>query len=262
MGNKGFDCATPLTYTKAKQFYDQGFRAVGRYLADAGSWKRISPQEAQAITESGLYIVSAFERGADRAAAGAEAGRQDGILALRYAKEVGQPEGTAIYAAVDFDANADHYNAIEAYLRAFDEQITGYECGVYGEFEVCQAMIDRGVVSKAWQTYAWSRGQKVADPNFYQYDNGPDGSGKTINGMNVDLDESNGDAGGWKVGMAIQEKTQMPRWIAATIYHTWVKPTYDKAAESQDQVTMDDMHTLAEGLRAGCGMQPDEDFPG
>ncbi|UUZ86789.1 DUF1906 domain-containing protein [Paenibacillus sp. P26] len=136
-------------------------------------------------------MVSVFERYADRAGEGAEAGKEDGQMALQYAREVRRPEGTPIYFAVDFDANASHYDAIEAYLREADEQIPGYEFAVYGEYEVCKSMLERGVVKKVWQTYAWSRGAKLDDPNMYQYKNDI-----VQNGIGIDLDETNGDAGG------------------------------------------------------------------
>jgi hypothetical protein len=260
---QAIDCATPLTYTKAKQFVSQGILVFGRYLADDDSWKRLSYQEAQAITDAGGWIVSGFERWPERAAEGAEAGRVDGMLALQYAQEVGQPEGTTIYPAVDFDENPSHYDAVEAYLRAFDAEITGYECGVYGEEEVCRVMRERGVVTKVWQTYAWSGGKKVDNPNFFQYDNGPTGNGQTVNGINVDLDVSNGNAGGWQVGMAIIQQPQLSAEDADFAIGLFqeahkmgvtkiTKPSGEVAAVDEDKI-----HELANAQRRASG-QPEE----
>jgi hypothetical protein len=197
--SKGFDCATPLTKNTADLFYSQGFKFVCRYLAPVGSWKRLTAGEAKIISEAGLYVVSVFERGATNAIMGAAQGLQDGALALQYAREVGQPEGSVIYAAVDTDINASHYDAIEAYMRAFDSQIPGYELGAYGEFEACKVLKDRGAVNKVWQTYAWSKGAKMSEPNLYQFENDVQ-----VNGIGIDRDESDGDAGGWKTDMAIK----------------------------------------------------------
>ncbi|MFH5182949.1 DUF1906 domain-containing protein [Paenibacillus sp. TAB 01] len=197
---KGFDCATPLSASLAAKFASQGFTFVCRYLAPVGSRKRLTVGEAADISAAGLYVVSVFERGAANALQGAEQGREDGALALQYAREVGQPEGSVIYAAVDTDVNAASYDAIEAYMRAFDEQIPGYELGAYGEYEVCKMLQDRGAISKVWQTYAWSRGAKLDAPNLYQFENDVQ-----VNGIGIDRDESDGDAGGWKVGMAIKQ---------------------------------------------------------
>jgi hypothetical protein len=233
--SKGFDCATPLNAKTAALFVEQGFTFVCRYLAPYGSWKRLTASEAVLCTNVGLWIVSVFERGANNALAGATQGKEDGILALEYAKEVGQPEGTVIYAAVDTDVNSAHYNAIEEYLRAFDEQISGYELGVYGEYEICEEIKNRGVVNKLWQTYAWSRGLKVVDPNVYQYENDI-----IKNGIGIDRDESNGDAGGWKVGMAIQKQAVMlDSGVANTIINTWISPAWHDADGVQHAVEVD-----------------------
>lgn len=243
--SKGFDCSTPLNTRTAALFASQGFKFVCRYLAPFGSWKRLTAQEAILCSNAGLWIVSVFERGAKSALAGASQGKEDGALALKYAKEVGQPEGTVIYAAVDTDVNASHYSVIEAYLRAFDEQIIGYELGVYGEYEICEVMRTRGVVKKVWQTYAWSRGAKVDDPNVYQYENDV-----IENGIGIDRDESNGNAGGWKVGMAIKQQAVLDSDVAATIINSWISPAWH---EAKDQKQKDYLHWLAEELRKASG---------
>lgn len=247
MAAKGFDCATPLTLDKAREFVASGFTFVCRYLAPVGSWKRLTAAEAQRITNAGLWLVSVFERVADNALAGARQGAEDGKLALKYAKEVGQPEGSAIYAAVDVDVNASHYDAIEAYLRAFDEQIDGYELGLYGQYGVCKEMRERGVVNKVWQTYAWSRGEKLDDPNIYQYKNDI-----VVNGIGVDLDESNGDSGGWKIGMAIKQQVALDAGVAQTIIDTWISPAWHGTEDIDQKIYL---HWLANELRKASGQQ-------
>lgn len=194
---QGFDCATPLNAALAAKFVLQGHTFVGRYLADKGSWKRLSPGEAKDISNAGLYIISFLERWASRAGEGAAAGSEDGKLALGWAKEVAQPEGTAIYFAVDYDARSKDFDGIEAYMRAASKEIPGYELGVYGSYEVVKAMYERGVTKKIMQTYAWSNGMKFAFNSIFQYKNDIQ-----VNGIGVDLDISNGDAGGWKVASA------------------------------------------------------------
>lgn len=193
---KGFDCASALTLAKAKMFVEDGYGFVCRYLAPIGSWKRLSAKEAKEISAAGLWIVSIFEQGADNASKGAAQGKIDGINALKYAREVGQPTGinSYIYPTVDFDASPKHFNAIEAYLKAFAKEVKGYQTGVYAEYEVGVEMLKRNAVTKVWQTYAWSKGRKIANAALYQYQNNI-----TINGVNVDLDVSDGNAGGWQI---------------------------------------------------------------
>ncbi|TXK82618.1 glycoside hydrolase domain-containing protein [Paenibacillus sp. N3.4] len=242
--NKGFDCATPLSTKTAALFASQGFTFVGRYLAEEGSWKRLSPAEAQFISNSGLHIVSFFEKGASRAREGAAAGTKDGKLALQLAKVVGQPVGSSIYAAVDYDASSVDLNAIEAYMRAFDAEIIGYELGVYGSYSIVKEMFERGVAKKLMQTYAWSRGKKFNPISLYQYQNDT-----TVNGISIDLNESNGDAGGWRVGVAIQQRAELDRGVANTIIQTWIKPDWDKAEVNKKTASKETIAVLIEQQR-------------
>lgn len=243
---KGFDCATPLTSTTAPLFAGQGYTFAGRYLAQSGSWKRLSPEEAQQITNAGLYIVSFFERYGNRAREGAAAGTEDGKLALQYAQEVKQPTGSTIYFAVDYDAPSTDFDAIEAYMRAADAQITGYELGVYGSYSVVKAMSDRGVTTKLMQTYAWSYSRKFDSISIYQYQNDV-----AVNGVAVDLNESNGNAGGWKVGMAIQQMASLDAGVAQTIINTWISPAWHATGDQQQK---DYLHWLANQLRIASGL--------
>lgn len=264
---KGFDCATPLTAETAAEFAVDGYSFVGRYLAPEGTRKRLTPDEAQAISAAGLYIVSIFERYASRAGEGAEAGAEDGRIALQHAREVGQPEGTPIYAAVDFDAGTSDFDAIEAYMRAFDAQIPGYELEAYGSFAVIQMLRERGVISPdgGMQTYAWSQGMTVIQPRIYQYKNDI-----TVNGIGVDLDESNGDAGGWKEGMAFQNVEALDKELANEAI-AFIKKDYEandelykkykaEGDEERAQACLYQMNydrSIANGLRRASG-QPEE----
>ncbi|UUZ80620.1 DUF1906 domain-containing protein [Paenibacillus sp. P26] len=187
----GFDTSTPLSSALASKFAAQGYGFVGRYLASPGAWKRLTPEEAVKLSDAGLYIVSLFERYAERAGEGANAGTEDGRVAFAQAQTVRQPERTVIYPAVDYNAGPDEYDAIEAYLRAFDAEIPGYELGVYGSYRVCEAMRLRGVTTKLMQTYAWSAGRVSDYVTIYQYENDV-----RENGIGIDRCRSNGDAGG------------------------------------------------------------------
>ncbi|MDF2721847.1 MAG: hypothetical protein K0Q59_1522, partial [Paenibacillus sp.] len=61
----------------ATLFKSDGFEFVCRYLVPYG-WKRLTLEEADLISASGLNIVSVFETTADRALGGREAGLADG----------------------------------------------------------------------------------------------------------------------------------------------------------------------------------------
>jgi hypothetical protein len=245
--SKGFDCASALTTASSKLFISQGYTFVGRYLADASSWKRLSLTEAKVISDSGLYIVSFMERYSDRVCEGASAGTEDGKLGLQYAKEVNQPEGSTIYYCVDCDAQSSNYDAIEAYLRAADKEIVGYELGVYGSYSVVKEMYERGVCKKLAQTVAWSHGRKYENANFYQSQ-----IDITANGLGIDLDETNGDAGGWKIGMAIKQSNLLEDNDSVTDYILAVLGDYYKRMQGNPDV-QSYTHVVANALRVAVG---------
>lgn len=167
----GIDCATPLTATTAKALAAEGVKFACRYLTLAKyEWKKLTSAEVTAIHAAGMKLVSVWETTAGRAAGGATAGKEDGILALKEAQSVGQPKGTVIFFAVDYDAKANDHMAIEAYLKAAAIQIPGYKIGVYGSYSVCLTMFNLGI-KYLWQTYAWSGGKFTDHANIYQYKN-------------------------------------------------------------------------------------------
>lgn len=199
---KGIDCAVPLTAEKAKAMYAAGMRFACRYLVPASmAWKRLTRAEAEAITAAGLKIVSVFQRGTNDAAGGAANGSRDGKAAFQEAKAIGQPEGTAIYFAVDYDAQPADYAAIESYLRAAAAEIPGYRIGVYGSYNVMEAMASVGACQHFWQTYAWSRGNLSKSANIYQYKNG-----QTLAGHTVDFNDGLGNEGWWDTNPQAVEK--------------------------------------------------------
>lgn len=206
---KGIDYTTHTTADLATKIKSAGYSFVCRYLApDTSAWKKLTKDEAVVLNNAGLNIVSIWEQGASNALGGATAGTKDGQLALAEAVKVGQPTGSAIYFAIDFEATASQMNTIEAYLKAAAQQITGYEVGVYGSYAVIEEMAKRGVCKHFWQTLAWSNGKKSQYNNIYQSDNNV-----TDFSLSVDHNESYGKEGWWnalakeiKMGQVIKER--------------------------------------------------------
>lgn len=249
--NKGIDCSTRVTAAVAKKFKADGVSFIGRYVTP-GSWKSVTKEEAETIIAAGLQILSVFERTTDRTTGGAANGTDDGKRAYAHARAIGQPIGTAIYFAVDYDAPASQHNNIEAYLRAAAKEIPGYKIGVYGSFSVIEAMAIRGAASYFWQTLAWSRGLLSARANVYQ---------KQIdvgaNGINVDWNDQYSDAGLW--GAAVQppakEEPKVPKDItkvsdwAAEAWDTMTKNGYVDGTRPGDVMTREEGTVIFNRLR-------------
>jgi hypothetical protein len=223
MRTMGIDCAQPLTFAKAQAIAAAGYRFAARYLVPKEyAWKRLTRSEAEAISGAGMQIVSVYETEANRPSGGAAYGRVDGAAAYAEAKAIGQPNGSAIYFAVDYDAPPKDYDTIEAYLRAAARELQGeYEVGVYGSYAVVEEMAQRGAAGHLWQTYAWSGGKKAAGANIWQYRND-----QTVSGHPVDLNEAYGGEGSWSTRQEVKPKMdpkdaeKIIRFLSAAWYAT------------------------------------------
>ncbi|WP_372663246.1 glycoside hydrolase domain-containing protein [Cohnella sp.] len=182
----GIDCAIPFTEATAKAVAAEGAKFAVRYLVPQSyAWKRLTRSEADTIVGAGMKLASVFQLGTDRPAGGEANGKADGKAAHLEAIAIGQLVGSAIFLAVDYDAQPKDYDAIEAYLRAAQAELFGYHVGVYGHYGVIEEMALRGACKFFWQTYAWSGGKKSERAHLYQYKNNT-----KLGGVSVDLNEA------------------------------------------------------------------------
>ncbi|MDX5091649.1 DUF1906 domain-containing protein [Lactobacillus crispatus] len=246
---KGIDCAVPLTADKARAMAAAGMKFACRYLVPASmAWKRLTRTEAEAITAAGMHVVSVFQRGTNDAKGGTENGTRDGKAALQEAKLIGQPVGTAIYFAVDYDAQSADYTAIEAYLRAAAKELPGYSVGVYGSHAVIEEMARRGACKHFWQTYAWSRGKLAKATNIYQYKNRQELAGHT-----VDFNDALGSEGWWNTNPPAVEKPvnkfdkESAEEVISILGSVWM-------ASDNDPGVREAAHYAADALRDAVGI--------
>ncbi|KAF9142795.1 hypothetical protein BGX30_002163 [Mortierella sp. GBA39] len=249
---RGIDCSTRVTAAAAKKFKADGVSFIGRYVTP-NSWKSLCKEEADTIIAAGLQILSVFERTADRTKGGSANGKEDGKRAYAHVRSIGQPIGTAIYFAVDYDAPASQHDNIEAYLRAAAKEIPGYKIGVYGSFSVIEAMAIRGAASYFWQTLAWSRGLLSAKANVYQ---------KQIdvmaNGFKVDWNDQYSDAGLWGSAQQppVKEEIKVPKDVtkvsewAAVAWDTMTKNGYVDGTRPGEAMTREEGAVIFNRLRS------------
>lgn len=131
----------------------QGIAAVGRYYSRS-AWKLLKRPEAEALSRAGIAIFPVYQDRQIEAADFCEAsGRHAARSALACACEVGQPTGTAIYFAVDYDPPLQEIQAgITRYFRAVREELgdAGMRVGVYGSGLTCETLLDNGLADFAW----------------------------------------------------------------------------------------------------------------
>ena len=148
------DCATPLDEAKAKTLYNNGYRYVGRYLsgtAAGGVSKALSTAEFEIAFRNGLRIFPIFQGSANYVSYFTE---NQAIIdvnnAYNYATNLGVPEGTIIYFAVDCDPlDTQITNYIIPYFKKLfetmrDSKDSKYKIGIYGTRNVCSRVSNLG----------------------------------------------------------------------------------------------------------------------
>jgi peptidoglycan hydrolase-like protein with peptidoglycan-binding domain len=139
----------------AQRIADAGMKFVARYYSDTVS-KTLTLSEAQALSNAGLQMVVVFEDLNNVIEKfSSDTGTSQAQKALQIAQAVGQPAGSAIYFAVDFDPlAADVSGPVTQYFQAVNAVLTAapvsYVVGVYGSGLTCQVIRDAGLAKFTW----------------------------------------------------------------------------------------------------------------
>ncbi len=199
----GLDCFSNCT-NMASTLKSKGYDFICRYYNVNNASKNLTQSEAKALSNAGLYIVAIWENGYPTSDSyfSKSQGKTDGAKAYSYAKNtIGQPSGTPIYFAVDYDASTSAIQgAIKNYFdgvsEAFEEAGSNYVIGVYGSGAVCEYIFGHvAAVLYTWLANAtgWSGYSDYTSWHIKQ------GSLITINNVQFDKDTGSGDAGGFKI---------------------------------------------------------------
>ena len=200
---RGFDTTVNCAQL-ASQIKSANYDFVARYYAHRGP-KRLSPDEAQLISAAGLKIVTVWEDAPASTDYFSHArGVDDGTSAYHAAMLLGQPRGSAIYFAVDYDAPQGAIaGAITDYFRGVRDgfatiaagQDPAYRIGVYGSGATCHWLLSQGFATYAWlaQSTGWAGYGGFADWNIKQ------GLETEVLGIDVDPDEAKDDYGAFSV---------------------------------------------------------------
>src|SRR5712692_6652337 len=152
---------------------------VARYYRDPASrWPTLSASEAAMLSAAGVNIVAVWEYHSQRADYFSYAsGYADAVNAYRQARVIGQPAGSAIYFAVDFNAQeGDIRGPVDRYFRGVHTGFASvsptreYRVGVYGSGAVCDYLKRSRLAQYAWlsNSTAWSGYYSFTDWNIKQ----------------------------------------------------------------------------------------------
>ncbi|MFC9997218.1 glycoside hydrolase domain-containing protein [Nocardia sp. NPDC127526] len=181
--------------------------------------KPVTREYTEALTAAGLQIVSCYQFGKPGDAQspsdwtlGYEGGQRMGLQAKENHHAAGGPDWCPIFFAVDEDISLDEWNDTAVhFFRGVNDAIGREWTGIYGHARVCAWAIEDGVVGRtregkywAWQTRAWSRGEREDNAVLFQrVIDTPSSPGPLIDGSSVDVNDIlAGDFGQWSSNRA------------------------------------------------------------
>lgn len=238
----GIDLSTRLTDATCATLQQNGITHVGRYLSN--SWKGLTPSEVSSIQKSGLHLFSIYEQGGTLASYfKKEQGVQDAYVSYKLAQSYGQPEGTAIYFAVDYDAQPNDYAGILNYFQGLKDTLSSYKVGVYGKYEVIQLIQSKGLAEYYFQTYAWSHGQHAKNIHLCQYQNDVSKFGLQVDLVNVE----NVSCGTWTDSKeTVQTPTFKPLMVVKVLQQTDVRELPDHTSDYIQDVKPPNIYNVVE----------------
>jgi hypothetical protein len=177
---------------------------VARYYREPESrWPPLSASEAQRLSSLGLKIVAVWEsHSRDPAHFSYSSGYYDAVTADRQARAIGQPAGSAIYFAVDFNARGQSLEGVDEYFRGIAAGLAAasgggatYAVGVYGSGVVCDAIKRASLARYSWlsNSFAWEGSTSYDDWDIMQGAPSPELS------FNQDSDEARADYGAFRI---------------------------------------------------------------
>ena len=199
--NSGVDSSSVITPSAAHCLAQLGFTFAARYYRSHKSkLNRLTREEALAISAAGLNIVAVFEYAGTKVSYfTAEQASMDVKDALAQIAEVGQPLGSAIYFAVDYNATIDdiegpvndYFTVVNAALRP------KYLPGVYGSGATCAAMLAAGLADFAWLSQSVGF---LGTPGFTAWSI-KQGLPHQFCGLDTDPDDAHGLYGGFTIAI-------------------------------------------------------------
>lgn len=165
--------------------------------------KRIELAEAQLLSASNLKIAVVFQQKQNAAADfNLQTGISSGTRAYRYAKDViGQPAGSAIYFAVDYDASESEitnniipfFQGVQQAFNAESGNTPEYKVGVYGSGLVSKLLLAKKLITYIWLTMSTGFNGSKQALEKKQYNLAQKAPATTLAGIGVDFNIANPD---------------------------------------------------------------------
>lgn len=206
----------------ADQIKSAGYDGVLVYVSELRpganfDFKPVTREYADAVRAAGLQIVSCYQYGKpgwptpSDYTRGYDGGVSDAQTALRLHAAAGGPGSAPIFFSVDEDIDVNTWKSVAVqWFRGINSVLGVDRTGIYGHAQACGWAIADGVIGHstsaghrwAWQTKAWSRGEREPAAVLYQsVVVGASDPGAVIGGTHVDVDDVlAADFGQWDLG--------------------------------------------------------------
>ena len=196
-----------------KYLKTRGVKAIGRYYSSA-TWKRLTKPEAAAVSAAGFKLFTVFEDSGDPKLS-AEQGIHDAQIALAQAKNIGQPDRSAIYFALEHLPNgytSAHVDGVNLYCEGLGEVLAGkYKLGVYSDGVVCEALLDAKLCDYAWLSASTSFDGSKAFDKSGRWALAQRKVDQSWNGLSIDTNDAKEDFGAFITVQAGVRAAAKPR---------------------------------------------------
>ncbi len=187
-----------------------GYGGVVVYVSESRpganfDFKPVTREYADAVRAAGLQIVSNYQYGKpgwptpSDFTRGYDGGVADAQTALRLHAAAGGGDSAPIFFSIDEDIDLNTWKSIAAeWFRGINSVLGVDRTGIYGHSRTCAWAIENAVIGRsttaghwwAWQTSAWSHGEREPRAVLYQaVVNSPSSPGVNLGGIHVDVDE-------------------------------------------------------------------------
>lgn len=173
------DTSRQITKEVASRLYQNGYRDIGRYLANTPNGtldKTLYQYELDILKAAGLNVFPIYQTtGGEATYFNAYQGMVDAYRAIRAAKTFGFPPSATIYFAIDYDVLVkDIESQIMPYFRSIKKAVnSNFKIGVYGPRLICTKLCEAGLTSASFVSnmssgFTCNIGQKM--PDNWSYD--------------------------------------------------------------------------------------------
>lgn len=149
-----------------------GVEVIARYI-NPESRNPLTLDEVEMFSRAGVRVMMIYQVNKDDPYKGYDKGIELGTKALKYASDLGAPEGMPIFFCCDCNNRPESLNSVVEFIQGVRDSMQGkYGVGLYGGFYTCEAMYNLGLLDAYWQCWGYSDKYLSNNLDMIQYTGG------------------------------------------------------------------------------------------